>query len=221
MLYAILYVSMWPYKQERPYHDDSTASRLLSEVKHHRARLVLRWGTTLESRVLFFCHPLSFCLFPCSSPCFCSFHSFYFFSFVSYCCFLLSCLISYFLLLHSHMHSCITLTLHLLFLSTFTITQWLEEVLWVGCTTHHNCCAGAMANGEGLLSPFLSYRVVQLQQTHLRSSRGILQYRYTYVHSSRVYTIVLIYIHTTLRRNIVVQTNIPTEPKESYRAMKQ
>jgi hypothetical protein len=42
--------------QERPYHDDSTASRLLSEVKHCRARLVLRWGTTLESRVLFFLH---------------------------------------------------------------------------------------------------------------------------------------------------------------------
>jgi hypothetical protein len=41
-------------RQERPYHDDSTASRLLSEVKHRRARLVLRWGTTLESRVLFF-----------------------------------------------------------------------------------------------------------------------------------------------------------------------
>ena len=41
--------------QEVPYHDDSTASRLLSEVKHRRARLVLRWGTTLESRVLFFC----------------------------------------------------------------------------------------------------------------------------------------------------------------------
>ena len=30
--------------QERPYHDDNTASRLLSEVKHRRARLVLRWG---------------------------------------------------------------------------------------------------------------------------------------------------------------------------------
>ena len=41
--------------QERPYHGDSTASRLLSEVKHHRAWLVLRWGTTLESQVLFFC----------------------------------------------------------------------------------------------------------------------------------------------------------------------
>ncbi|KAL7433907.1 hypothetical protein ACHAXM_003793, partial [Skeletonema potamos] len=39
---------------ERPYHSDSTASRLLSEVKHCRARLVLRWGTTLESLVLFF-----------------------------------------------------------------------------------------------------------------------------------------------------------------------
>ena len=43
--------------QERPYHDDSTASRLLSEVKHHRAWLVLRWGTTLESQVLFFLPP--------------------------------------------------------------------------------------------------------------------------------------------------------------------
>ena len=43
-------------EQERPYHDDSTASRLLSEVKHRRAWLVLRWGTTLESQVLFFCY---------------------------------------------------------------------------------------------------------------------------------------------------------------------
>jgi hypothetical protein len=50
--------------QERPYHDDNTASRLLSEVKHRRARLVLRWGTTLESRVLFFCtHHLATSLF--------------------------------------------------------------------------------------------------------------------------------------------------------------
>ena len=46
--------------QERPYHSDSTASRLLSEVKHCRARLVLRWGTTLESLVLFFCFFASF-----------------------------------------------------------------------------------------------------------------------------------------------------------------
>ena len=42
-------------EQERPYQHDSTASRLLSEVKHVRAWLVLRWGTTLESQVLFFC----------------------------------------------------------------------------------------------------------------------------------------------------------------------
>ena len=49
--------------QERPYHDDSTASRLLSEVKHRRARLVLRWGTTLESWVLFFCHFWTFLCF--------------------------------------------------------------------------------------------------------------------------------------------------------------
>ena len=47
--------------QERPYHSDSTASRLLSEVKHCRARLVLRWGTTLESLVLFFCSFLLSC----------------------------------------------------------------------------------------------------------------------------------------------------------------
>ena len=36
----------------RPYQDDSTASRPLSEVKHLRVRLVLRWGTTLESLML-------------------------------------------------------------------------------------------------------------------------------------------------------------------------
>ena len=51
---AYVYVIMSCGCQERPYHDDSTASRLLSEVKHHRAKLVLRWGTTLESLVLFF-----------------------------------------------------------------------------------------------------------------------------------------------------------------------
>ena len=44
------------FKQERPYNHDSTASRLLSEVKHDLARLVLRWGTTLEYLVLFFLH---------------------------------------------------------------------------------------------------------------------------------------------------------------------
>ena len=47
-------------KWERPYQHDSTASRLLSEVKHARARLVLRWGTTLESRVLFSFPPFFF-----------------------------------------------------------------------------------------------------------------------------------------------------------------
>jgi hypothetical protein len=40
-------------KGERPYQHDSTASRLLSEVKHVRVWLVLRWGTTMESQVLF------------------------------------------------------------------------------------------------------------------------------------------------------------------------
>jgi hypothetical protein len=41
-------------RQERPYNDDSTASRTLCDVKHRLTRLVLRWGTTLESLVLFF-----------------------------------------------------------------------------------------------------------------------------------------------------------------------
>jgi hypothetical protein len=44
-------------RQERPYNDDNTASRPLCEVKHRLARLVLRWGTTLESLVLFFLVP--------------------------------------------------------------------------------------------------------------------------------------------------------------------
>ena len=39
----------------RPYNDENTASRSLSEVKHHLSQLVLRWGTTLESWVLTFC----------------------------------------------------------------------------------------------------------------------------------------------------------------------
>ncbi|KAL7474521.1 hypothetical protein ACHAW6_001100 [Cyclotella cf. meneghiniana] len=46
------------FQQEQPYHSDSTAFRLLSKVKHCLARLVLRWGTTLESLVLFFCNIL-------------------------------------------------------------------------------------------------------------------------------------------------------------------
>ena len=56
--YCFKKITPKPNEQERPYHCDSTASRLLSEVKHSRARLVLRWGTTLESLVLFFCFSL-------------------------------------------------------------------------------------------------------------------------------------------------------------------
>jgi hypothetical protein len=48
------YLKYLRHFQERPYHVESTASRLLSEVKQRRAWLVLRWGTTLESQVLFF-----------------------------------------------------------------------------------------------------------------------------------------------------------------------
>ena len=54
---------------ERPYQDDSTASRLLSEVKHVRAWLVLRWGTTLESQVLFSFSVTNLALF-CPSGCY-------------------------------------------------------------------------------------------------------------------------------------------------------
>ena len=39
---------------QEQYHSDSTIYRLLSKVKHCRVRLVLRWGATLESLVLFF-----------------------------------------------------------------------------------------------------------------------------------------------------------------------
>ena len=53
----MFYILWFVWKRwEGPYQDDNTASRLLSEVKHPRAWLVLRWGTTLESQVFF-----SFC----------------------------------------------------------------------------------------------------------------------------------------------------------------
>ena len=52
-LFYIHYFSL--NNQDGPYHSDSTASRLLSEVKHCRVELVLRWGTTLESSMFIFC----------------------------------------------------------------------------------------------------------------------------------------------------------------------
>ena len=57
-LFYIHYFSL--RNQDGPYHSDSTASRLLSEVKHCRVELVLRWGTTLESSMFIFCF-LAFC----------------------------------------------------------------------------------------------------------------------------------------------------------------
>ena len=36
----------------RPYHDERTRSRLITEVKHRRAGIVLGWGTAWE-------HPVS------------------------------------------------------------------------------------------------------------------------------------------------------------------
>ena len=35
----------------RPYHDEYTRSRLITEVKHRRARIVLGWGTAWEHLV--------------------------------------------------------------------------------------------------------------------------------------------------------------------------
>ena len=60
LVWGLYTIKVWIGKQVVPYHDDSTASRLLSEVKHHRARLVLRWGTTLESREYYFFANISF-----------------------------------------------------------------------------------------------------------------------------------------------------------------
>ena len=55
MCVCILYIASEITVQERPYSNENTASRLLSEVKHCLVQLVLRWGTTLESWMLFFC----------------------------------------------------------------------------------------------------------------------------------------------------------------------
>ena len=41
--------------RQRPYHAENTSSRPITEVKQHRARLVLGWVTAWEHRV-----PLSF-----------------------------------------------------------------------------------------------------------------------------------------------------------------
>ena len=41
-----------PNVRQRPYHVESTGSRLIIEVKQRWACLVLGWQTTLETRVL-------------------------------------------------------------------------------------------------------------------------------------------------------------------------
>ena len=41
-----------PIDCQRPYHAENTGSRLITEVKQHRARLVLAWVTGWEYRVL-------------------------------------------------------------------------------------------------------------------------------------------------------------------------
>ena len=44
-------VKMGTYKCLQPYHVENTGSRLITEVKQRRARLVLRWVTAWEYRV--------------------------------------------------------------------------------------------------------------------------------------------------------------------------
>ena len=57
---------------QRPHHDESTGSRPITEVKHHRARSVLGWVTAWEHRVLltiffiiFFFRTINFTLSRC------------------------------------------------------------------------------------------------------------------------------------------------------------
>ena len=42
------------FDQVRPYHDESTSSRQITEVKHRRAGIVLGWGTAWELPVSHF-----------------------------------------------------------------------------------------------------------------------------------------------------------------------
>ena len=48
------------FRRQRPYHAENTSSRPITEVKQHRARLVLGWVTAWEHRV-----SLSFSLVEC------------------------------------------------------------------------------------------------------------------------------------------------------------
>ena len=52
-VWMVLHIALLiPTHQTRPYHEDSTGSCQITEVKPLRAELVLRWVTTLEPSVL-------------------------------------------------------------------------------------------------------------------------------------------------------------------------
>ena len=51
LIYICIYRYMTDQKQIWPYHDEHTRSRLITEVKHRRARIVLGWGTAWEHLV--------------------------------------------------------------------------------------------------------------------------------------------------------------------------
>ncbi|KAG8233044.1 hypothetical protein J437_LFUL004265 [Ladona fulva] len=46
--------------RQRPYHDENTGSRPITEVQHRRAWLVLGWVTAWEHRVLLLFHVRKF-----------------------------------------------------------------------------------------------------------------------------------------------------------------
>jgi len=48
----IVYKFLFTYYRQRPYHAEYIGSRPITEIKQRRARLVLRWGTAWEHRVL-------------------------------------------------------------------------------------------------------------------------------------------------------------------------
>ena len=43
----------WCDVRERPYHAENTCTRPITDVKQHRARLVVSWETRCEARVSF------------------------------------------------------------------------------------------------------------------------------------------------------------------------
>ena len=67
-LFTLCLQTLFLYICWRPYHVECTGSLLTSEVKRHRARLVLGWGTARE-------HPQVLSAFPIAGCCCCCVHA--------------------------------------------------------------------------------------------------------------------------------------------------